>query len=133
MINHSERVETIWLRLDFVGIVFLTLGDFVSGIYLVFWCEPLQRKIYWSMVRIRRHHPREDLEFTANADLDIDLWYHYYIHSAEPQVPRAQVAHLPHRDIRRNRSVWLCTAWPWHTDVWVYTNVETIWDAILPG
>jgi adiponectin receptor len=51
MINHSHRVESLWLRLDLVGIVVLTLGDFVSGIYLVFWCEPLQRKIYWSMVR----------------------------------------------------------------------------------
>lgn len=50
LINHSLALETIWLRLDFVGIIFLTLGDFVSGIYMVFWCEPLQRKIYWAMV-----------------------------------------------------------------------------------
>lgn len=50
LINHSFALETIWLRLDFVGIILLTLGDFVSGIYMVFWCEPLQRKIYWSMV-----------------------------------------------------------------------------------
>ena len=51
MINHSHRIESLWLRLDLVGIVVLTLGDFVSGIYLVFWCESLQRKIYWSMAR----------------------------------------------------------------------------------
>lgn len=50
LINHSYALETIWLRLDFFGIIFLTLGDFVSGIYTVFWCEPLQRKIYWAMV-----------------------------------------------------------------------------------
>lgn len=50
LLNHSFEVEQIWLRLDLVGIVILTLGDFVSGIYMVFWCEPLQRKIYWSMV-----------------------------------------------------------------------------------
>lgn len=50
LINHSPAVETMWLRLDFVGIILLTLGDFVSGIYMVFWCEPLQRKIYWSMI-----------------------------------------------------------------------------------
>lgn len=50
MINHSFKVEGLWLRLDLVGIVVLTLGDFVSGIYMAFWCEQLQRKIYWSMV-----------------------------------------------------------------------------------
>lgn len=50
LMNHSSEVEQLWLRLDLVGIVVLTLGDFVSGIYMVFWCEPLERKIYWSMV-----------------------------------------------------------------------------------
>lgn len=50
LMNHSPEVEQLWLRFDLVGIVVLTLGDFVSGIYMVFWCEPLERKIYWSMV-----------------------------------------------------------------------------------
>lgn len=50
LMNHSSNVEQLWLRFDLVGIVVLTLGDFVSGIYMVFWCEPLERKIYWSMV-----------------------------------------------------------------------------------
>ncbi|KAM0263407.1 hypothetical protein ACHAQJ_001263 [Trichoderma viride] len=52
LMNHSSEVEQLWLRFDLVGIVILTLGDFVSGIYMVFWCEPLQRKIYWSMIGI---------------------------------------------------------------------------------
>ncbi|KAF5861269.1 hypothetical protein ETB97_000461 [Aspergillus alliaceus] len=52
LMNHSHEVEQLWLRLDLIGIVVLTLGDFVSGIYMVFWCEPLQRKIYWSMIGI---------------------------------------------------------------------------------
>ncbi|RQM08404.1 hypothetical protein DH86_00002645, partial [Scytalidium sp. 3C] len=50
LMNHSHEVEQLWLRCDLVGIVVLTLGDFVSGIYMVFWCEPLQRKIYWAMI-----------------------------------------------------------------------------------
>lgn len=50
MMNHSSKVEQLLLRFDLTGIVILTLGDFVSGIYMVFWCDPLQRKIYWSMV-----------------------------------------------------------------------------------
>lgn len=50
LINHSQAVERTWLRLDLVGIVLLTAGDIVSGVYMVFWCEPLQRGIYWAMV-----------------------------------------------------------------------------------
>lgn len=51
LMNHSQQVSLLWLRLDFVGIVVLTLGDFVSGIYLVFYCEFTLQKLYWSMVR----------------------------------------------------------------------------------
>lgn len=50
VLNHSAHIANIWLRLDFVGIVVLTLGDFVSGILMVFYCEPLLQKIYWAMV-----------------------------------------------------------------------------------
>ncbi|PTB71301.1 mPR-like GPCR protein, partial [Trichoderma longibrachiatum ATCC 18648] len=50
--NHSSEVDQLFLRFDLVGIVLLTLGDFVSGIYMVFWCESLQRKIYWSMIGV---------------------------------------------------------------------------------
>ncbi|KAI1483588.1 hypothetical protein K445DRAFT_309523 [Daldinia sp. EC12] len=46
---HSREVEALWLRLDFVGIILLILGSFISGIYVGFWCESLERKIYWSM------------------------------------------------------------------------------------
>ncbi|KAK0703505.1 mPR-like GPCR protein [Lasiosphaeria miniovina] len=52
LMNHSKKVEQLCLQLDLVGIVVLTLGDFVSGIYVIFWCEPLQRKIYWSMIGV---------------------------------------------------------------------------------
>ncbi|UKZ85975.1 uncharacterized protein TrAFT101_001814 [Trichoderma asperellum] len=52
LMNHSSDVEQLWLRFDLVGIVVLTLGDFISGIYMVFWCEPLERKIYWSMIGV---------------------------------------------------------------------------------
>lgn len=43
-------MERVWLRLDLVGIVLLTADDLVSGTYMVFWCEPLLRGIYWAMV-----------------------------------------------------------------------------------
>jgi adiponectin receptor len=50
LMNHSTHISHLWLRLDFIGIVFLTLGDFVSGIYMVFYCEPTIQRIYWTMV-----------------------------------------------------------------------------------
>ncbi|KAI1174510.1 mPR-like GPCR protein [Nemania sp. FL0916] len=49
LMSHSREVEARWLRLDFVGIIILIVGSFVSGIYVGFWCEWTQRKIYWSM------------------------------------------------------------------------------------
>lgn len=52
VISHSQRVEAIWLRLDFVGIILLIVGSSISGIYVGFWCEQLQRTIYWGMVSI---------------------------------------------------------------------------------
>lgn len=50
LMNHSRDVSFLWLRLDYVGILALTLGDFVSGIRVGFYCNPTLQKIYWSMV-----------------------------------------------------------------------------------
>jgi adiponectin receptor len=52
MMNHSSRVSHFWLQLDLVGIVVLTLGDFVSGIYVEFYCKPTLQRIYWGMVHM---------------------------------------------------------------------------------
>jgi adiponectin receptor len=52
LMNHSMRISHLWLRLDYLGIMVLTLGDFVSGIYLVFYCEPKLQKVYWGMVGV---------------------------------------------------------------------------------
>jgi adiponectin receptor len=50
LMNHSEHLNHLCLRLDMLGVVVFILGDLVLGIYLVFWCEPCLRNIYWSMV-----------------------------------------------------------------------------------
>lgn len=50
-ICHSKYVSDLWLRLDFLGIVSLIFGGFVSGIYMGFYCDPDLQKVYWSMVR----------------------------------------------------------------------------------
>lgn len=49
---HSARLAHLWVRLDYVAIVFQILGSFVSGIYIGFYCEPQLQRIYWSMVTI---------------------------------------------------------------------------------
>ncbi|KAB8212954.1 hemolysin-III channel protein Izh2 [Aspergillus novoparasiticus] len=48
--NYSAKVSNVWLRLDFVGIILLTLGNFVSGIFMVFCCESVLQRIYWAMM-----------------------------------------------------------------------------------
>ncbi|KAF2432295.1 hemolysin-III channel protein Izh2 [Tothia fuscella] len=50
LMNHSMHVSNLWLRLDSVGIFFLTLGDFVSGIYMVFYCAPILQRVCWTMI-----------------------------------------------------------------------------------
>lgn len=50
-ISHSERVSDLWVRIDYLGIIILTLGDFVSGIYVAFYYEPILQNTYWTMVR----------------------------------------------------------------------------------
>lgn len=52
LLNHSAHVSHLWLQLDLVGIIVLTLGDFVSGIYVVFYCKPTLQKVYWAMVHV---------------------------------------------------------------------------------
>lgn len=49
-LSHSPTVSHIWLQLDFVGIIIQILGDFISGIYVGFYCEPGLQRIYWTMV-----------------------------------------------------------------------------------
>ncbi|THV47356.1 hypothetical protein BGAL_0316g00100 [Botrytis galanthina] len=50
LMNHSKGVAEIWLKLDFVGIVLAILGDFVTGIYVAFYCEWKFQVGYWIMI-----------------------------------------------------------------------------------
>ena len=50
LMNHSFPVSSIWLRIDYVGILALILGSFFSGIFVGFYCEHLLRRLYWSMI-----------------------------------------------------------------------------------
>ncbi|RPB19327.1 mPR-like GPCR protein [Terfezia boudieri ATCC MYA-4762] len=50
LMNHSELVSNLWLRMDFLGIIILIEGCFVSGIYVTFYCEPSLQRLYWGMI-----------------------------------------------------------------------------------
>lgn len=52
IMNHSYHVSLLWLRIDYVGILTLILGSFVSGIYVGFYCNPFLRNVYWTMIMI---------------------------------------------------------------------------------
>jgi adiponectin receptor len=50
LMNHSFHVSSLWLRIDYAGILTLTLGSFFSGIYVGFYREPKLRWVYWFMI-----------------------------------------------------------------------------------
>lgn len=50
LLCHSESVARRLLHMDFLGIVALIEGCFVSGIYVGFYCERDLQRVYWGMV-----------------------------------------------------------------------------------
>ncbi|KAF8847123.1 HlyIII-domain-containing protein [Acephala macrosclerotiorum] len=50
LMNHSFEVSSLFLRIDYVGIITLTLGSFFSGIFVGFYCEPFLQRVYWTMI-----------------------------------------------------------------------------------
>lgn len=53
LLCHSRYCRDLWVRFDYVAIVFQILGSFIPGIYIGFYCEPHLQKLYWSMVSDR--------------------------------------------------------------------------------
>lgn len=57
-LNHSAAVAHCCLQCDYVGILTLILGNFVSGLHFGFYCSPELRFLYCSLVsRICLPHP----------------------------------------------------------------------------
>lgn len=50
LLNHSEEYAHSSLKADYCGILTMILGNFVSGEYVAFYCEPGTRKTYWTLV-----------------------------------------------------------------------------------
>lgn len=51
-LNHSECVARRWLQMDYIGIITLILGNFVSGLHFGFYCKPSLKYFYWGVVRL---------------------------------------------------------------------------------
>lgn len=126
--NHSLHVSHLWLRIDYLGIVFLTLGDFVSGIYLVFFCQPRLQKVYWSMVNL------SGLQFLWN-----ELWCGpdtlarpSYLCSRRPSsVTGSRVACFSRLRFRLYRALRLRATCTRNRHSWLGLDVEAVWHAIL--
>lgn len=56
---HSRTVDQFWLRMDLLGIVAVTIGTSVPGIYYVFACEPNLQRLHWSVVRFAYGRQRD--------------------------------------------------------------------------
>ncbi|KAL4920508.1 mPR-like GPCR protein [Aspergillus aurantiobrunneus] len=52
LLCHSEAYSGLWVRLDYMGIILQTIGSFVSGIYVSFYCNPGLQKLYWTMIGV---------------------------------------------------------------------------------
>lgn len=51
LINHSARYSHMWGNVDYCGIMTLIFGDFITGEYVGFYCEPHLQTTYWTLVR----------------------------------------------------------------------------------
>ena len=52
LLNHSSDVAHCWLQLDYVGIIILILGNFISGLHFGFYCELGLKYFYWGLVSL---------------------------------------------------------------------------------
>ncbi|ATZ58273.1 hypothetical protein BCIN_16g01010 [Botrytis cinerea B05.10] len=50
LISHSQKGHDLWLKLDYVGIVFLIIGCFISAVYMSFFCQQTLQYAYCGMV-----------------------------------------------------------------------------------
>lgn len=54
---HSHEVEQFWHRMDLLGIVIVTTGTFIPGIYYIFYCTLALQRFHWFIVSIISQKP----------------------------------------------------------------------------
>lgn len=50
--NHSPAIATIGVKLDYLGIIILIMGSFISGVHYAFYCHRRLAYAYWSMISL---------------------------------------------------------------------------------
>lgn len=125
LMNHSQDVEHFCLRLDMLGVVIFILGDLVLGIYMVFWCEPLPRNIYWSMVSRVISMCNAQFCFPPSQTWYLSLTLFFprlidwsfrdvdHLHHNASQVPGLKISPLPSIHVRGDWLVRCCALDPW--------------------
>ena len=68
LLDHSPGVAHRWLQLDYVGIITLILGNFISGLHFGFYCSPGLKYFYWGLVRLPRSRGTAGFRWVANEE-----------------------------------------------------------------
>lgn len=104
LLCHSQHYFDLWIRFDYVAIVFQIVGSFISGIYVGFYCEPNLQAMYWSMVGHKTSCPPPvpGRPFYAYKTSATD-WYSICLHSicrCQPEAAEPQMALAPNKQLR---------------------------------
>jgi adiponectin receptor len=63
---HSFDVGQFWHQMDLLGIVIVTVGTFIPGIYYLFACEPSLQKLHWAVVSHLSERPNDSVARLAD-------------------------------------------------------------------
>lgn len=108
LLCHSAHVASLWVRLDYVAIVFQILGSFISGIYIGFYCEPHLQTIYWSMV-CSTIYIIIAICILSYSRSDWSTWISNCFRCCSSQITKSEVVAAPPVNVRGNGVFCLCS------------------------
>lgn len=110
--NHSAQMAHQWLQFDYAGILALILGNFVSGLHFGFYCAPVLKSLYWSLVSLFNLsiHPVVTLHDNCYIDRDRLRWN--WNRASQPMVSRPRVAYPALTYLHCDRDVCICAHRP---------------------
>lgn len=129
LLNHSKRVSELSLRCDFVGIVILIIGFFISGVSVGFYCDQKLRWIYWGMVR--PFMPLRTLMRFETDNSDLGSRDSDNIDSHSSTVPGTTLSRFPSCCLYWNRIHWICAHHPWLCNLRLGCHDQRVRCAIL--
>lgn len=110
LLNHSEHVAHRWLQFDYLGIVALILGNFISGLHFGFYCDPSLNYGYSAIVSIMHLLRCALLEPRIYGLRRIDCYSRWCNRrdTSRPTISRTKVEEFSHGHIRMHGSVRFC-------------------------